>query len=465
MTPMVPLVMFSWFPLAIFLFSKYQKQPRHGVIIGYLYVWMFFPWHEYSLPGPFNYNKTSAAAYGILLGTLAFQPDILKQFKWSPWDLPITIWCLVPFFTSISNGLGAYDGVSSVIGRTVMWGFPYFLGRIYFNSRPALEDLAIGFFLGALIYLPFCWYEIVMSPRLHRLVYGFHPHSFGQAKRAGGWRPVIFTQHGLMNSMFMVTGTLSAFTLVLSGRIKQRFPQFQSFALIGLGLLLMTIPLLKSVGALFLLILGIGVLFFTIMIKKPYAIILLACLPLLYAALRSTQTWDAQNLLDAAARLAEAERVGSLEYRINNENILVDHAWKRPLLGWGEWGRSFVRNEEGEIISVPDGQWILAFGRSGFIGLISVMLVFFLPPLFFVKRFPASQWKEPATQAILALPLLIVLFALDNLMNDMFNPLLLILAGAITGMHIAPARADSSTEAAAGIPGRDTVLPPFPRLL
>jgi hypothetical protein len=438
MTPMVPLVMFSWLPLALFLFSRFQKQPRHGVIIGYLFVWMFFPWHEYALPGPFNYNKHSAGAYGILLGTLIFQPDILKNFKWSPWDLPITVWCLVPFFTSLSNGLGAYDGLSSAIGRLTMWGFPYFLGRIYFNARPALEDLALGFFLGALIYMPFCWYEIVMSPRLHRIVYGFHPHVFGQAKRAGGWRPVVFTQHGLMNSMFMVTGTLSAFTLIFSGRLQTRFPAYKNIFLIGILLLFITIPLLKSVGALFLMILGIGVLFFTLKTRSPIALIVLACLPLLYAGLRATNTWDAQNLIDAAGRLADSERTGSLEYRINNETILVEHAWQRPILGWGEWGRSFVRNEEGEIISVPDGLWILAFGRSGFIGLISLLLLFFIPPLLFLKHFPPSKWTTPETKAILALPLLLILFALDNLMNDMFNPLMVILAGAITGMHIDP---------------------------
>ncbi len=460
MTPMVPLVMFSWLPLALFLFSTFQKQPRHGVIIGYLFVWMFLPWHEYSLPGPFNYNKISAGAYGILLGTVIFQPDILKRFKWSPWDLPITVWCLVPFFTSVSNGLGAYDGVSSVIGRLTMWGFPYLMGRIYFNSRPALEDLAIGFFLGALVYMPLCWYEIVMSPRLHRIVYGFHPHSFGQAKRAGGWRPVVFTQHGLMNSMFMVTGTLSAFTLVFSGRLNTRFPQWKSLAPIALILLLITIPLLKSVGALFLMILGIGVLIFTLKTRSPIALIGLACLPLLYGGLRSTNRWDGQNLIDAAARLADSERTGSLEYRINNETILVEHAWHRPILGWGEWGRSFVRNEEGEIISVPDGLWILAFGKSGFVGLIALLLLFFLPPLLFLKHFPPSQWTTPESKAILALPLLLILFALDNLMNDMFNPLMITLAGAITGMHIDPSALKETSD-----PLETPELKPLPRLL
>lgn len=458
---MIPLMMFGWLPLAGFLFSRFQKTPRHGVIIGYLFVWMFLPWYEYPLLGPFNYNKISAGAYGILMGTVLFQPSILKTFKWSPWDLPVTLWCIIPFFTSVSNGLGAYDGISSVIGRTTMWGFPYLMGRVYFNSRPALEDLALGFFLGALVYMPLCWFEIIMSPRLHRIVYGFHPHSFGQAKRAGGWRPVVFTQHGLMNSMFMVTGTLSGFTLLLSGRLKDRLPKFKALLLPAVLLLFITIPLLKSVGALLLMIMGIGVLLFTLKLRTPIALIVLATLPLTYAALRSTGTWDGQNLIDTAAKIANSERAGSLEYRIKNETILSEHAWQRPLLGWGEWGRSFVRNDLGEIISVPDGLWILAFGKSGFIGLTALLLLFFLPPLLFLKHFPPSQWTHPRTKAILALPLLLILFALDNLMNDMFNPLMLILAGAITGIHLDPA---SSEDEAHTLP-RAPDPKPFPRLL
>jgi len=457
---MIPLVMFGWIPLVLYLFSRFQTRPRVAVIGGILFVYLFFPWYEYALPGPFNYNKLSAGAYGILLGTAIFQPQAFKRFQWHPLDLPISVWCLVPLFTSLSNGLGVYDGVSAAIGRLTMWGAPYYLGRIYFNSREALEDLALGFFLGSLLYVPFCWYEIVMSPRLHRLVYGFHPHSFSQAKRGGGWRPVVFMQHGLMNSMWMVSGFLSGFTLLFSRLLGKRIQQFKALWPFLLHFLFVTILFLKSTGALFLMLLGIAAILATIKTRRPAFLLVLLMLPLLYAGTRATGIWDGQNLIDAAARIASTERTGSLEYRINNETILAEHAWTRPLLGWGEWGRSFVRSAEGEIISVPDGLWILAFGKSGFIGLAALQLVFFIPPLLFLKEFPPARWNDPPVTAILALPLLLTLFALDNLMNDMFNPLMMILAGAITGLHLHRDRQDSAYE-----PEFDLATPSFPRLL
>jgi hypothetical protein len=154
-----------------------------------------------------------------------------------------------------------------------------------------MEHLCFGFFFGTLVYIPFCLYEVVMSPRLHRIVYGFHPHSFGQAKRGGGWRPVVFMHHGLMNSMWMVSGFLSGFSLALSGRLKSLMPKFaRPFTLPLLLALFVTILLLKSTGALALLLLGILVLVFTRITRISIPLRVLMILPTLYVITRSTNT-------------------------------------------------------------------------------------------------------------------------------------------------------------------------------
>ena len=59
------------------------------------------------------------------------------------------------------------------------------------------------FVLGGLIYVPLCLFEVRMSPQLHNMVYGFAQHSFGQTVRGGGWRPMVFMQHGLAVGLFM----------------------------------------------------------------------------------------------------------------------------------------------------------------------------------------------------------------------------------------------------------------------
>jgi hypothetical protein len=434
MTPLIPLTMFGWIPAVIWLFSRLQA--RHAVIVGFLLSWMFLPQYTYTITGIPNYSKVSAMTYGILLGTLLFNQAAFSRFRLHLLDLPLGLWCTIPFLTSLSNGLGAYDGVSVTVGRVTMWGLPYLIGRLYFYDRKSLTELAFGIFLGGLIYIPFCLWEVVMSPRLHRIIYGFHPHDFGQAKRGGGWRPVVFMEHGLMTAMWMVTAWLSGYQLWRSGWLNAQFPKLKGIWGPAVGMLLVTVVLCKSTGALGLLVMGIGVLHATHLTRLALPLGVVLLLPVLYVLARGTGVWDGQNLIQAVGRIASPERTGSLSYRLENENILAEKAKERVLLGWGEWGRSFVRDEEGRPISVPDGLWILAFGKNGVIGLTALLVTLLLPPLLFLRVYPPIRWRAPPVAAITALPLLMGLFTIDSLFNAMFNPLILLLAGGLTGLWI-----------------------------
>jgi hypothetical protein len=444
-TPLVPLTMFSCIPLILMLFQRWRSRPRLAVITGFLLSFLFLPNHDYALPLLPDYDKINAACYGVLLGTAIYHPEVFRSFRFSHWDLPVVVWCITPFFTSLSNGLGAYDGLVTLLGQISQWGVPYLLGRLYFCSRQALEELALGIFLGALIYIPFCLYEVVMSPRLHKIIYGFHPHDFSQAKRGGGWRPVVFMHHGLMNAMFMLSGFLAGWGLWLSGRLKAALPApLKSFGGIALLLLFITMLLLKSTGALALMVMGLLLLLVFRLVPVSLPLRVMLVLPLLYVTTRSTELWDGQNLIDAAASVTSEERTGSLSYRIYNETILSEHAWQRPLLGWGGWKRSFVTNSEGEIVSVPDGMWILAFGKFGYLGLYSLMLVFAVPVYLFLRHLPAKSWRDPKQFAILAMPVLLLLFALDSLLNDMFNPLMPLIGGGVVGLALSGESDDAS---------------------
>ena len=65
----------------------------------------------------------------------------------------------------------------------------------------------------ALIYAPLCLLELRLSPQLHRWVYGYHQHDFVQTMRDGGYRPMVFMEHGLMVSFWMAAAALTAFWL------------------------------------------------------------------------------------------------------------------------------------------------------------------------------------------------------------------------------------------------------------
>ena len=108
--------------------------------------------------------------------------------------------------------------------------------------------------IGALIYVPLCLFEIKMSPQLHKLVYGFQQHAFYQTKRFGGYRPMVFMQHGIMVALWMAAGTLMALGMMPDRKRIGGVPMGWIVA----GLFVVTL-LCKSVGAMFLLIVGMGV--------------------------------------------------------------------------------------------------------------------------------------------------------------------------------------------------------------
>ena len=144
------------------------------------------------------------------------------------------LFCISPFCTSISNGLGAWDGMAATFGRCTEWLVPYFLGRIYCGTPTATRELLSGVVLGGLAYVPFCLYEIRMSPQLHAITYGYHPHSFAQSVRWGGWRPVVYMQHGLMVGMWMAMACLAGLTAWTNGQLKPGGLRLPPIAMLGI---------------------------------------------------------------------------------------------------------------------------------------------------------------------------------------------------------------------------------------
>ena len=76
------------------------------------------------------------------------------QFRLRWYDLPMIVYCLAPLPTSLTNGLGLYDGVSGVVGHVIGTGMPYVIGRLYFRTAEDLRELAWAIFLGGVIYIP-----------------------------------------------------------------------------------------------------------------------------------------------------------------------------------------------------------------------------------------------------------------------------------------------------------------------
>lgn len=454
MQSLIPVVLLGWLPVCLFLFTA---MPRlQAAVIGVIGAWLFLPPSGISIGGLPDYTKGSAFGYGILLGTLLFQPERLLRFRLHWFDLPMLGYCLCPFASSMSNGLGVYDGLSAAAASTVQWGLPYFAGRLHFGEREGLRMLLVGMTVGAILYVPFCLFEIRMSPVLLPKLYGIGKY---QGVRLGGYRPTVFFFSGLELGMWMTVGSLSAIWLRRCGVLTRLWGY--PFGTFFLPVLVVTTILCRSSGALVLLASALLILWSSSRFDRRLPMFLLLCSPIFYVFMRVQGVWDYQGLITFIQQNFDANRAQSLEFRFQNEDVLIRKAIQQPLLGWGGWGRSRVFDEYGKDITITDGLWIVEMGTKGLVGVALWLGSFLLPSFEFVRRNRARDWTGPAT-CLQALVVCIVGISLvDCLLNAMVNSVYTVaLGGLVTSLQAgrrfddlagpAGSRGDSASAGTAG---------------
>ncbi len=436
MSPIAYIALYGWIPFVLYLFKRVPAQK--AVVMSFIIAWLFLPEAQIVLPGIPDLTKMSATSYGILLATFVFDVKRFSAFRFSWIDVPALIFCICPIATSLSNGLGLYDGVSAVLIQVVTWGIPYFLGRIYLANLEGAQQLATGIFLGGLAYIPFCLYEVRMSPQLHLMLYGFRAHSsFGQNVRWGGFRPTVFMKHGLAVAAFMMAASLIGLWLWKSGALKKVSNIPISWLAIAL---VVTFLLCKSTGAYFLLAFGFVLLYLCWQIRTALPVLLLALTIVAYLFISSqTDAYVTDQIVEGLSNVLPAERVQSLAFRFNNEEILADIARERPLLGWGGWGRSLLLDENGKMLTIPDSLWIIEYGEKGAVGLVSMMALLLLPPVtVLMQRCPPKLWMKPEYAPLAALSMAVVMYTIDCLLNAMINPIYVLACGSLSGIALRP---------------------------
>ncbi|NTU93699.1 MAG: hypothetical protein HGA56_06760 [Chlorobiaceae bacterium] len=425
--------MFGWIPFVILLFRKFEA--RQAAAIAFVAGWMFLPVAALNLPGLPDYTKTTAVCAGILAGAYLFDKERFSNFRFSAHDIPMLLWCIAPFFSSVANGLGPYDGLSQTMYQAITWGLPYYIARVYFSDFGSMKLLALAIFIGAVAYIPFCWFELIMSPQLHRLTYGYHQSNFLQTLRdGGGFRPMVYMEHGLMTAMWMVLGVFLGTWLLYCKELPGRL-LFVPTRWLLLGLIF-TVVMMKSVGAIVLLLIGLAIVYLSQKMKNTVLVVVMLCVPLLYTYTRTTGIWDGKNLSGFVAEKFSATRAQSLQFRFDNETILIDKALSGTFFGWGGYGRSRVYSKSGKDISITDGLWIITLGQNGIYGLVTMFVAIQMPALLFIRRVKPELWSMGAWGAPAVMAIFMGIYMIDNLLNGMINPIYMLFNGGIVGLLV-----------------------------
>lgn len=431
--------MIVWPVAMLFLLNRYGA--AKGILLSVLAAYLLLPAaFDIDFPGIPALNKHTLTSV-VLLAYLVMtkQPIGYKSLK-GVHKLVFLLLMISPFLTSITNqerymfiqGLSLYDGISEA-GIGFLNFFPFLLGLAYFKTYERQVVLLRLVGVAAVFYaLPVLW-EIRMSPQLHTTLYGYFPHSFLQQYREGGFRAVVFLGHGLIVAMFLAVGFASLFAV---HKAKIRAWRFDNRLL--LFLLMVTILLQKSFGAI------IYALIFIVMVsmfsyrKTHLFSVTVAAMFLTYPVTSSMGVFPHQQLVNAAASVSP-ERAQSLGFRFEQENTLLEHALKKPLFGWGSWGRNRVYDPEtGVDLSVTDGNWIATLGSGGWLRFIGwfyfVVMAIYLA--YRSQNLLLGAEDEKNKQLLMSLHSLIVaLILIDQMPNSSLQSLYWLIIGSLFGRY------------------------------
>ncbi|WP_448572576.1 O-antigen ligase domain-containing protein [Trichothermofontia sp.] len=437
--PFVRLILYSWIFVVVYIFKRFS--PQRALIISFLVAVLFLPETGIVIRNDFVINKTTATSIGAILATLIYYPNYLLSFRPGLLDIPVIIWILSIIPSQVTNGLSV---TTPMIQNILVWLVPYLLGRIYLRNLSDLNQLAIGIFIGGLIYAPLSLFENFKTPNLHLWVYGSPARigSYLQTFRLGGYRPTIFMEHGLAVGMWMMAATLIGVWLWQMKVLPKKIWNYPTSWIIG-GLVFVFIQV-RSTGAYYYILLGLLVLLAAKFARTAIPLALIALISVSYVSLGATgqlyQIPQVREFMYSGTTDAAEEREGSLRFRLQNEELLSDHARQRFVLGWGQGaGRNRVFNEEGEDISVTDSIWIIEFGVRGIIGLYGFCLTFLLPALSFAFfRYPAYTWRFPKVAAAASLAIILVLYVWDSALNAFPNAIYTLASGGLATVVMKP---------------------------
>jgi len=428
MTILVPVMLFGWVPLTVFFFFKFP--PQRAVLYSVVGGVLFLPMASYDLSSIPSYGKYTAIAVGLLFGEILSNKRKEYPLQLKIYDLPMIVWCfIVPVATSLSNGLGLYNGFSSLLNNYLIWGVFYWAGRRYFSNSKDLHKISLAIMIGGLIYVPLILFEIRMSPQLSIIFYGFFPHSWIQHIRYGHYRPIVFMQHALMVALWMAASFIISLWLWRSKEVK--FIKNIPIKYVVVVLFIFTLLCISANGWVYVFL---GIISWLVYVKYKTVkhLQLFALLVPLYMFLRATNIVPIATIEIYMSSIFDQERVLSLLYRLNQEDLFSSKAMSHFFFGWGGYGRGWpIDPLTGDTIRFVDSLWVIVFSTNGFIGLVSFVTSMLIGPWFVLKEIDINNSVNEYTVDKILLSFIVVLFMIDSLINAMVNPVYILSSGAL----------------------------------
>jgi len=431
----------AWIPVSLIFFRRYPI--RVAILLNFIGGWAVLPAARYvpsadfypywilgnSLPAQYFLTKATVTGFTGLLWVLAFDRETFRSFRLTFWDLPMCMWCIVPFLSAIANPGLFGEGMAGGVYQLLAWGVPYVLGRLYFSDTSSIRLAAKAFVIAGLLYVPICLVEIWTGPQLYAHLYGYQPYQWVRAHRYFGYRPIGLLENGTQLGIWMATSSLIAVWLWL----RHTVDRILGIPAAWVAAILFVVTLMCQSGGSIILLIGLLPFVFVSRRYFPRVCAVLLVLGIIsFASLRLANVVSLRSLVQhhAAARAVSnfLKKIGrrSLSARLARDERTVNLALEQPLLGsnqWDWWRNSGLR---------PSGLWLLAFGMYGLFGLLALEALQLIP-IIRVVWFPFARSDIEDLNLRHAFVAVILMTAIDNLLNSaMILPLLLVMGGMST---------------------------------
>lgn len=236
---------------------------------------------------------------------------------------------------------------------------------------------------------------------------------------------MVFMSHGLELSLWMAAAALAGL-VVLRSRLRDSLfgiPLWSLVASVGV-----TTLLCKSTGA---ILLGAAGCLLVTKSARPWLRGAILLMVPVYLVIRWSGDGSLEALLVELSRAVSEDRASSLQFRFDNEKILLARAAEKPFFGFGGWDFGLIIDQEtGEAVKVvTDSFWIIVVATSGLLGLFGYLGVVWLPAvrgLDWLRMRSLPQFGEYVGASIILTALV-----LDSLVNAFIPPLYVAIAGGL----------------------------------
>lgn len=432
------MVLIIWPLIGVALFRRFPLGQAMvlTIVAGYLILPPPPAAFDFPILPPLNKDTIPGiSAMGIILFLTRGKINLVPKSRIA--QILLIIFIASPIATFYFNQEPVFFGLVGLPGMRVSEGFalmfqqflltvPFLLGRALLIGKDGQRTLMVALFIGGLAYSLPMLVEVRLSPQLNNWIYGYFQHSFAQSVRFGGWRPLVFLNHGLWASFYAMMAFIAAFALYQARETPRPQRTLLLSGYLG-GILILT----KSMGAILYGMLIVPLMLFLSQKMQIRLAAVFALLALSYPVMKTADLVPVTFMLEQAAAFDE-DRANSLKFRFDNEDILQQRALIKPVFGWGSWGRNHILDPvSGNITTVTDGRWIITIGVYGWVGFIAEFWLLGFP-IFAVWR---QTRRRDSTLPNLTGPLalLLAINLIDLIPNATLTSLTWLMAGALLG--------------------------------